>query len=119
MANDLITTSPAPLAATFTRLVEYKGVPTEAECLAVIKAIDADTKPAGMEKANAAAKTIMGFYPRADFDDPQTYVLGLVAVMSGYPAGVLRRVSDPRTGVGVVSSFCRAWLKSAKPATQK
>jgi hypothetical protein len=102
MGNDLTPTSQQPLAVIFERLAspDYShDLPAETDVLAVIKVLDNDSNPAGLEKATLAARRIMGFYPRADYDDPETFMSGVVATLVRYPAGVLRRVSDPYDGI--------------------
>lgn len=104
MANELTISTQSPLAANFAQLIEYKKDLTEAECLDVIAALDADSNAAGVDKATSAAKTILSIY-RVNFDDPRAYVAGVVAVLSEYPAGVLRRIADPRSGIARQSKF--------------
>jgi hypothetical protein len=102
MANDLTPSSQQPLVVTFERLANPKDIhdpPTEADCLAVIKVLDNDAHPADLERATLAARRLIGFYPRADYADPETFMSGVVATLARYPAGVLRRVSDPYDGL--------------------
>lgn len=79
---------------------------TDDECAAAIAVLDGeDAAPTDLEKATTAARTIMRFYPRSDVDDPKAYALGMAAIMSEYPAAVLDRVSDPRTGIARRQKF--------------
>jgi hypothetical protein len=72
---------------------------TDDECLVVVKALDADSAPVGIDYASKAATAIMRFYPKNDAQDPEAYMLAMAAIMSEYPRGVLDLIKDPRTGI--------------------
>lgn len=44
-------------------------------------------------------RAIIDSHPKSDVANPPGYLAACASIMSEYPAGVLRRVSDPRTGI--------------------
>lgn len=57
-----------------------------------------------MDAARSAA-TLLGCYRRDDAADPETYATAVAAVLSTYPPDIVKRVTDPRTGVPGKSKF--------------
>jgi len=51
------------------------------------------------------AKLLFGSYRKGDANDPDTYVAAITAVLSEYPADVIKRVTDPRLGIARKSKF--------------
>lgn len=45
------------------------------------------------------ALLLLGSYRKGDAEDPDTYATAVAAVLSQYPADVVQRVTDPRTGI--------------------
>lgn len=80
------------------RLDRYDETLTDQECSTALDLIGDDT-PSTLDQATSAVRSIMRVHPRTDVDDPQAYALAAAAIMSEYPAEVLKRVSDPRTGI--------------------
>jgi hypothetical protein len=78
---------------------------TEAQCMAVVAALNADSEPAGVEYATKTARTIIRVYPKADAHDPEAYLTAIALVMSEYPRGVLDRLADPRIGIARRQKF--------------
>ena len=66
------------------------------------------TPPHQVEYAAERAKLLLGFYRKGDAEDPDTYVAGVAAVLSEYPADIIRRVTDPRTGIASRSKWLPA-----------
>lgn len=70
------------------------------------------------EYAAERAKMLLGCYRKGDAADPDTYVAAIAAVLSEYPPEIIRRATDPRTGiasqwkwlpaVAEVKEFCEA-----------
>lgn len=50
-------------------------------------------------------KILLGCFRTAEAGDAEVYTAGLVAVMSNYPASVLRKVVDPRVGLPSTSQW--------------
>ena len=48
---------------------------------------------------------LFGCYRKGDANDPDTYVAAITAVLSEYPADVIKRVTDPRLGIARKSKF--------------
>lgn len=51
------------------------------------------------ETAVSRAKILAGCYRKDDAADPETYSAALAAVLAEYPPDIVRRVTDPRTGL--------------------
>jgi hypothetical protein len=121
MSNELIVTTPSTIALNFDRLAKDDRTLSLQEGRAVVAALDADQDNAGMNDGKSAAKLIMGSYPKADVHDPKTFVTAVTLVLSEYPIGVLRRVSDPRTGIAGRLKFLPtvAEIKNACDAEMK
>lgn len=49
--------------------------------------------------AMSRVEILLGCYPQSTAHDPKTYMMALAAVLCEYPAWVVERVSDPRTGI--------------------
>jgi hypothetical protein len=49
--------------------------------------------------ASDAARILIGCYRRGDFDDPEVFLRALIALFMHYPEEIVRRVTDPVTGV--------------------
>lgn len=74
------------------------------------------------------ARLMFGCYRKGDANDPETYVAAVTAVLAEYPPDVVKRVTDPRTGIprkmkfmpnpAEVSEFCDE-AKSAIRAEEK
>lgn len=45
------------------------------------------------------ARLLFGFYKRGEANDPETFVMGVSAILSDYPMETIRWVTDPRTGM--------------------
>jgi hypothetical protein len=45
------------------------------------------------------ARLLFGFYPKGQANDPDTYVLGIAALLADYPEDVIAHVTDVRTGI--------------------
>jgi hypothetical protein len=45
------------------------------------------------------ARLLFGQFRKGDANDPQTYTASITAVLSRYPADIMREVTDPRTGL--------------------
>jgi hypothetical protein len=56
------------------------------------------------------ARLLFGLYRKGDANDPETYVAGVTAVLAEYAPEVVRRVTDPRTGLARTVS----WLPTLK-----
>jgi hypothetical protein len=48
---------------------------------------------------------LLGCYRRDDAADPETYAAAVAAVLSTYPPDIVKRVTDPRTGLPGKSKF--------------
>lgn len=48
---------------------------------------------------------MFGCYRKGDANDPDTYTAAIAAVFSEYEPEVVRRATDPRTGIARVSKF--------------
>jgi hypothetical protein len=68
-----------------------------------IKVLSQETTAASI--AIRAAKQLVGQWPHAKADDPEIYIAGLGAVLSGYPPGVVAECCDPRTGLARSREF--------------
>jgi hypothetical protein len=60
------------------------------------------TPPLNAAKAAAA---LLGCYRRDDAADPETYATAVAAVLSTYPPEIVKRITDPRTGLAGRSKF--------------
>jgi hypothetical protein len=80
------------------RLDQFDITLTDEECRAAVAALGDDV-PASLDQASSAVRSIMRVHPRTDVDDAEAYALAAAAILSEYPADVLIRVSDPRTGI--------------------
>lgn len=45
------------------------------------------------------ARILIGSFRKGDAEDPDVYASSVAAVLSGYPEDVVKRVTDPRTGL--------------------
>lgn len=52
-----------------------------------------------------AAGVLFGCYRRSDAADPETYATAVAAVLAGYSPAIVKRVTDPRTGLPGRSKF--------------
>lgn len=57
------------------------------------------------QTAATRALMLLGCYRKGDAEDPDTYATAVAAVLSQYPADVVQRVTDPRTGIAGRSKF--------------
>jgi hypothetical protein len=48
---------------------------------------------------------LLGSYRRGDANDPDTYVAACAAVLACYSAEIIKRVTDPRTGISTAEKF--------------
>jgi hypothetical protein len=48
---------------------------------------------------------LFGSYRRGDANDPDAYVAAIAAVLSSYPAEIIREATDPRTGIAATQKF--------------
>ncbi len=79
-----------PLAASFRQLIESSN-----EC-------NNSTSP---QDAVRAAGILFGCYRRSDAADPDTYAAAVAAVLADYSPAIVKRVTDPRTGLPGRSKF--------------
>jgi hypothetical protein len=61
--------------------------------------------PIGPVEAARAAKRLVGSYAHMKPSDADTFVESVMAVLSGYPAGLVAECVDPRTGVARTLKF--------------
>src|SRR5690348_11532372 len=54
------------------------------------------------------AALLLGCYRKGDAENPDTYTAAIAAVLSEYPTDIIRRATDPRTGIAGKSK----WLPS-------
>lgn len=52
-----------------------------------------------LEYATKRARLMFGCYRKGDANDPDTYVAAVAAILADYDDDVIRRVTDPRTGI--------------------
>jgi hypothetical protein len=55
--------------------------------------------------ATERARLLLGSYRRGDASDPDTYVAACAAVLACYSAEIIKRVTDPRTGISTTEKF--------------
>lgn len=55
--------------------------------------------------ATERARVLFGCYRRGDANDPDAYVAAIAAVLSTYEPDLIRRVTDPRTGISTTEKF--------------
>src|SRR5262249_23628308 len=58
-------------------------------------ALSLETMTFAAERANL----LFGCYRKGEANDPETYTLAVAAVLADYEPEVIRRVTDPRTGI--------------------
>lgn len=56
--------------------------------------------------ATERAKVLFAGYRRGDANDPDGYVASIAAVLSMFEPELIRRVTDPRTGISTTEKFC-------------
>jgi hypothetical protein len=71
---------------------------TDDECQIALAYLN-DNEPAGLEEGKVACRSIMSVYPKNDAANPEAFSLAVSMVLSEYPVGVLKRLSDPRTSI--------------------
>lgn len=52
------------------------------------------------------AKVLFGCYRRGDANDPDQYVASIAAVLTLYEPDLVRRATDPRSGISTDERFC-------------
>jgi hypothetical protein len=52
-----------------------------------------------------AANRLLGCYRRGDANDPEMYVAAIVAVLCRYPIEIIRKATDPVTGISSTEKF--------------
>lgn len=52
-----------------------------------------------LEFAAERAGVMIGCFRKGDANDPKIYASAIIAILSEYPEDVIRRVTDPRTGI--------------------
>ncbi len=57
------------------------------------------TDPHRAAYAAERAALLLGCYRRGDAENPDLYVAAIAAVMADYPVDIIKRVTDPRTGI--------------------
>jgi hypothetical protein len=74
------------------------------------KAIECGLPFPKIERAEAAsaAGRLLGSFPSGQPQDPRGYVAAVVAVLAEYPAEIVERVTDPRTGIARSCTFLPA-----------
>jgi hypothetical protein len=55
--------------------------------------------------ATERARLLLGSYRRGDANDPDTYVAACAAVLACYSTEIIKRVTDPRTGISTAEKF--------------
>lgn len=74
---------------------------------------------AQQEYPTRKAGQLLSLYRRGDAQDPETYVAGLGAVLSEYPAEVIDYVCDPRTGLARRLKFLPTIAEVAEACDQR
>lgn len=58
-----------------------------------------------IQYATDRAKLLLGCFRKGEVDDPDTYAAAVAAVLSDYPQEIIKRTTDPRTGIASHSKW--------------
>lgn len=60
---------------------------------------ECEISPERLQYAAERARLLFGCYRKGDANDPETYTAAVTAILADYSPEVIRRVTDPRTGI--------------------